>query len=84
MASSCSIKIAKARFSEVIRQVPEGQVVTVSCRGKPVAEIQSARSVGIRPSTSGWKTSNDEASNPVRRYMRAAGTAGKHDLFDNF
>ena len=40
MASSCSIKMTKARFSEIIRQVREGRVVTVSCRGKPVAEIR--------------------------------------------
>ncbi|MCE2541309.1 MAG: type II toxin-antitoxin system prevent-host-death family antitoxin [Acidobacteria bacterium] len=31
---------AKARFSEVIRQVREGKVVTVSYRGEPVAEIR--------------------------------------------
>ncbi len=32
---------AKARFSEVIRQVREGKVVTVSYRGEPVAEIRA-------------------------------------------
>ena len=34
-----SIYEAKARFSEVIRQVREGRTVTVSYRGEPVAEI---------------------------------------------
>ena len=34
-----SIYEAKARFSEVIRQVREGKTVTVSYRGEPVAEI---------------------------------------------
>ncbi len=32
---------AKARFSEIIRQVREGKTVTVSYRGEPVAEIRS-------------------------------------------
>ena len=34
---------AKARFSEIIRQVREGKTVTVSYRGEPVAEIRSIR-----------------------------------------
>ena len=40
MTSIYSICGAKARFSEVIRQVREGGVVTVSYRGEPVAEIR--------------------------------------------
>ena len=35
-----SIHEAKARFSEIIRQVREGKTVAVSYRGKPVAEIR--------------------------------------------
>ena len=35
-----SIYEAKARFSEIIRQVREGQKVTITYRGKPVAEIR--------------------------------------------
>ena len=35
-----SIYEAKAHFSEIIRQVREGKTVTVSYRGKPVAEIR--------------------------------------------
>ena len=46
MALTYSIYEAKARFSEVIRQVREGRTVTVSYRGEPVAEI---RSIGQRP-----------------------------------
>ncbi len=34
---------AKARFSEVLRQVRDGKTVTVSYRGKPVAEIHAIR-----------------------------------------
>ena len=34
---------AKARFSEVIRQVRAGKTVTVSYRGEPVAEIRAIR-----------------------------------------
>ena len=41
MALNYSIYEAKARFSEVIRQVRDGRVVTVSYRGEPVAEIRS-------------------------------------------
>ena len=46
MALNYSIYEAKARFSEVIRQVREGRTVTVSYRGEPVAEI---RSIAQRP-----------------------------------
>ena len=31
---------AKARFSEILRQVREGRTITVSYRGDPVAEIR--------------------------------------------
>lgn len=41
MVLNYSIYEAKARFSEVIRQVREGRTVTVSYRGEPVAEIRS-------------------------------------------
>lgn len=41
MAINYSVYEAKARFSEVIRQVREGRTVTVSYRGEPVAEIRS-------------------------------------------
>ena len=43
MALTYSVYEAKARFSEVIRQVREGKTVTVSYRGEPVAEIRSIR-----------------------------------------
>ena len=43
MAITYSIYEAKARFSEVIRQVRSGKTVTVSHRGEPVAEIRSIR-----------------------------------------
>ena len=39
---------ARARFSEVMRQVREGKTVTVSYRGEPVAEI---RPLGKRKQT---------------------------------
>ena len=41
MAITYSVYEAKARFSEVIRQVRNGKTVTVSYRGEPVAEIRS-------------------------------------------
>ena len=40
MVLNYSIYDVKARFSEVIRLVREGKVVTVCHRGKPVAEIR--------------------------------------------
>lgn len=43
MARTYSIYEAKARFSEVIRDVREGETVTVSYRGEPVAEIRAIR-----------------------------------------
>ena len=43
MTLNYSIYEAKARFSEVIRQVREGKTITVSYRGEPVAEIRSIR-----------------------------------------
>lgn len=43
MAITYSAYDAKARFSEVLRQVRDGKTVTVSYRGKPVAEIRAIR-----------------------------------------
>ena len=43
MVLNYSVYEAKARFSEVIRQVREGKTVTVSYRGEPVAEIRPIR-----------------------------------------
>ena len=43
MTINYSLYEAKARFSEVIRQVREGKTITVSYRGEPVAEIRSIR-----------------------------------------
>ena len=40
MSKSYSIYEAKARFSQVIREVRDGETVTVSHRGEPVAEIR--------------------------------------------
>lgn len=40
MANQYSVYEAKARFSEVIRQVREGGTITISYRGEPVAEIR--------------------------------------------
>ncbi len=41
MARIYSIYEAKARFSEVIREVREGETITISYRGQPVAEIRA-------------------------------------------
>ena len=41
MSITYSAYDAKARFSEVLRQVRNGKTVTVSYRGTPVAEIRA-------------------------------------------
>ena len=43
MAIVYSTYEAKARFSELLRIVREGQTVTVSYRGEPVAEVRPIR-----------------------------------------
>ena len=43
MAITYSAYDAKARFSEVLKQVRDGKTDTVSYRGKPVAEIRAIR-----------------------------------------
>lgn len=40
MADTYSTYDAKAKFSEVLRKVREGETVTISYHGKPVAEIR--------------------------------------------
>lgn len=40
MSKQYSVYDAKAKFSEIIRKVREGQTVTVSYHGEPVAEIR--------------------------------------------
>ena len=40
MSSEYSTYDAKARFSEILRKVREGKVVTISYHGRPVAEIR--------------------------------------------
>jgi prevent-host-death family protein len=37
---------AKARFSEILRKVREGKVVTISYHGRPVAEVRSIEQGG--------------------------------------
>ena len=41
MGVTYSVYEAKARFSEVIRQVRAGRTITVTFRGEPVAEIRA-------------------------------------------
>ncbi len=40
MSETYSTYDAKAKFSEVLRRVREGQTITISYHGKPVAEIR--------------------------------------------
>ncbi len=43
MAKVYSTYEAKAKFSEILRQVREGKTVTISYHGEPVAEIRPIR-----------------------------------------
>ena len=43
MGTMYSARDAMTRFSEVLRKVRDGKTVTVSYRGKPVAEIRAIR-----------------------------------------
>jgi len=40
MATTYSLYDAKAKLSEIVRRVREGDTITISYRGKPVAEIR--------------------------------------------
>jgi len=43
MSKSYTLYDAKAHFSQVIREVRAGEIVTVSYRGEPVAEIRAVQ-----------------------------------------
>jgi prevent-host-death family protein len=43
MTSIYSLYDAKAKLSEIIRRVREGDTITIAYRGKPVAEIRPIR-----------------------------------------
>jgi prevent-host-death family protein len=56
---------AKARFSELLKQVREGRVITVTWHGEPIAEI---RPIGQRSGTAArieWLKSQGAISEPV-------------------
>jgi len=46
MPKTYSLYEAKARFSEILRQVREGRTVTVSYHGRPIAEIRPIQQPG--------------------------------------
>ncbi|HJS43775.1 MAG TPA: type II toxin-antitoxin system prevent-host-death family antitoxin [Gemmatimonadales bacterium] len=48
MAIAYSLYDAKAKLSEILRRVREGDTVTITYRGEPVAEI---RRIGPKPRT---------------------------------
>lgn len=45
MSAVYSLYDAKAKLSEILRRVREGDTVTISYRGKPVAELRPIRPV---------------------------------------
>ena len=49
MQNTYSTHEAKARFSELLRQVRQGKTVTISYRGEPVAEIRSIQHKPMTP-----------------------------------
>ena len=71
---------AKARFSEVLRQVRDGKTVMVSYRGKPVAEIHAIREAPETIETrledlerQGILVRSDEPRNPMKPVVRRPG-----------
>ena len=60
MSITYSTYEAKTRFSEVLRQVREGETVTVSYRGEPVAEIRPIRQKSEISKAESLKTETQE------------------------
>jgi prevent-host-death family protein len=46
MNDTYSVYEAKAKLSEILRRVREGQTVTISYHGKPVAEVKPVEQAG--------------------------------------
>ena len=77
MSITYSTYEAKARFSEIIRLVRDGRTVTVSYRGKPVAEV---RPLQERPATIEERTEELERRGVLvgRREPRVPFRGGVH------
>ena len=68
MPNTYSTHQAKAQFSELLRQVREhGETVTVTYRGKPVAEIKPVRSNSPERDTSKPQTTEERLDELERR-----------------
>ena len=71
---------AKARFSEVLRQVRAGKTITVSYRGEPVAEIRPVQNLPMtikerldELERRGILVRSDEPRQPLRAVERRPG-----------
>ena len=60
MSITYSTYEAKTRFSEVLRQVRNGETVTVSYRGEPVAEIRPIRQKSEKSKSESLETETPE------------------------
>ena len=60
MSITYSTYEAKTRFSEVLRQVRNGETVTVSYRGEPVAEIRPIRQKSEKSKAESLETETPE------------------------
>ncbi len=85
MAITYSTYEAKARFSEVIRQVREGRTVMVSYRGEPVAEIRpiekGARTIEERLAELERRGILERAKNPRTRFTPGEYVPGALERF---
>jgi prevent-host-death family protein len=70
MAATYSLYDAKAKLSEILRRVREGDTVTITYRGEPVAEV---RAIGRSPRTLEERLQDLEARGTI---VRSAGRRG--------
>ena len=84
MSDTYSTYEAKARFSEILRQVRDGKTITVSYHGEPVAEIRPIGGDGTGLERRlrvleglGILVSGEEPRGPLQRIVRRPGALAR-------
>ena len=75
---------AKARFSELLRQVREGRVITVTWHGDPIAEIRPIERNSGTAARIEWLKGQGVISEPVDRYAPLRPTARRPGALAEF
>ena len=75
---------AKARFSEVLRRVREGRIVTVTYQGEPVAEIRPLERSGGTTARMEWLRSRGALSGPERKTRKVGVVARRRGALERF